>query len=153
MNLTIDVDHKALETAMKRSPITIKGKVETWIYRTALMTEREAKRQVPPNVDTGRLESSIHTNLGVMRATVKPQAKYAMYVHEGRRPGKMPPFQPGSDLNTWATKRGMNPFLVARSIGRKGTKGNPFMDKAFKIVRPRAQRDAQILLGDIVRAL
>lgn len=153
MKLDIQVDSKQLQAALNASPQKVKAGLNAWIYRTALRTEREAKIHVPPRVDTGQTQSSIHTSFGNLKATVKPTAKHAIFVHEGRRPGKMPPFQEGTALNTWARKKGMNPFLVARSIGLKGTKGNPFMDKAYKIVKPQADRDAETTLASIVRSI
>jgi hypothetical protein len=153
MNVSIEVDTRALRQAMEQAPAKVKLGLNTWIRTTALMTEREAKIDVPPNVDTGQLQSSIHTMFGDLTATVKPTAKHAIFVHEGRRPGKMPPFQEGTQLNRWATKKGMNPFLVARCIGRKGTKKNPFMDKAYRTVKPTAEREAQLMLTNIVRSI
>ncbi len=153
MNITIDVDAKALTAALERAPVKVTAGLNTWIYRTAIRTEQQAKFQVPPNVDTGIMRSSIHTRIGNLKAVVTPTTKYARFVHEGRKPGgKMPPYKTGS-LNRWATKRGMNPFLVARSIARKGTKPNKFMDKAYKIVKPGAEREANIILTDIVRSI
>lgn len=153
MNITLDVDSRELRQAFNAAPLVITTKVNTWIYKTALRTERSAKQHVPPHVDTGQLQSSIHTRVGNLRAEVKPTAKHAIFVHEGRRPGRMPPSGPGTSLNSWATRKGMNPFLVAKSIARKGTKPHRFMDDAYKEVKPYAERDAQSLLGEIVRAI
>ncbi len=153
MNLTIDVDAKALTAALERAPAKVTAGLNVWISRTAFRTEREAKLHVPPHVDTGRLQSSIHTNIGNLKAVVTPTSKYAVFVHEGRRPGKMPPFKSGTELNRWAVKKGMNPFLVARSIARKGTKPHKFMNDAYNIVRPLAERDANQVLSEIVRSI
>ena len=40
---------------------------------------------------------------------------------EGRGPGKFPPFGKGSNLEKWATSKGIPAFLVARKIAREGT--------------------------------
>lgn len=153
MNISVDIDTSQLRQAFSKAPIVVGGKINVWVHKTAFMTEREVKQQIPPNVDTGQLQNSVHVIPGNMRAEVKPMSKHAIYVHEGRRPGSMPPSGEGTQLNRWATKRGLNPFLVARSIGRKGTKANPFMDNAYRIVKPRAERDAKILLDGIVRGI
>lgn len=154
MNLNIQIDDRELRAAFAKAPTKVASGINVWIKRAALLTEDEAKRQVPPSIFTGRMQSSIHTSFGRNSATVKPTSKYAYWVHEGRKPNRrMPPFGPGTDLNAWATRKGMNPFLVARSIGRKGTKGNPFMDKAYRSVKPRVEREAQIILGEIVRGI
>jgi hypothetical protein len=53
---------------------------------------------------------------------------YIMTLETGRRPGKMPPVEP---IQMWMQQRGINPpdisqkslaFLIARRIGREGTK-------------------------------
>lgn len=35
-----------------------------------------------------------------------------------------PPFGPGSELAAWADAHGIEPYLVARAIARRGTRGN-----------------------------
>lgn len=153
-DLTIVIDDKALKKAFAAAPAMTKAKLIGWRTKTALMVEREAKIQIRPHIDTGQAQSSIHTILRGDSAVVKPTAKHAEWIIKGRRPGsKMPPFQPGSSLNRWATKRGMTPFLVARSIARKGIKSHPFMDTTYRIVKPQAERDGRTLLNEIVRAI
>lgn len=153
MNITIDMDSTALRESFRRAPTVVTQKLNAWIYTTALRTERSAKQHVPPNVDTGQLESSIHTFPGRLQAEVKPTAKYAIYVHEGRKPGRMPPWREGTPLNAWARRHSIPPFMAARAIARKGTKGNPFMDKAYEEVKPIAERGARDTLTDIVSSL
>lgn len=152
--LSIQVDAREVRNAMHKAPGVVRSGLTKWVNRTAALSERTAKTNVPPHVDTGRLENSISIDRsGTLSAAVKPHAKYAVFVHEGRRPGRMPPFQPGTELNRWATKRGMNPFLVARSIGRKGTKPHKFMDKTYRTVKPLAERDASRTVEEIVRSI
>lgn len=153
MNLSITVDSKALQAAFNRAPGKVVSGLNSWVSRTALRTEREAKMQVPPRIDTGQTQNSITTLKGRLSATVRPTAKHAIFVHEGRRAGKMPPYQAGTHLNAWAKRRGIPPFLVARAIGRKGTKPHKFMDKAYRIVKPSAERDAERTLDRIVRSI
>lgn len=153
MNLVIKVDARELNNAMHKAPEKVLLGLNKWVSRTALRTERAAKLAIPPSVDTGRLLSSVHSMTGMLKAEVKPTAKYAIFVHQGRKPGKMPPSGPGTELNRWATKRGMNPFLVARSIKRKGIKPNPYMNEAFRQVKPIAELDGNNTLNEIVRSI
>lgn len=55
-------------------------------------------------------------------------SRYAYYMLNGRRPGKMPPI---NVIKEWCDYKGINfkgaPFLIARKIGREGTKGNDFV--------------------------
>lgn len=153
MNLTVTVDARDLQRALAIAPQKVNFHLNKWVYTTTLRTEREAKTLVPPNVDTGQLQSSINSRFGNLKGEVSPTSKHAIFVHEGRKPGRMPPFQEGTALNSWARRRGINPFVVARAIGRKGTKKNQFMHKAFASIKPKAEREAQTTLGNIVRSI
>jgi len=79
---------------------------------------------------------------------VGPSVLYSTFVHEGRNPGKWPP--PGA-LVDWLKFKGVDlgepgwrgtayyhaEFNFARSIGRKGTKAQPWLKKALADARPR----------------
>lgn len=153
MNLTVNTDARTLASAFHRAPAKVTRHINVWIQKTAFRVEREAKKQVPPNVDKGQLQSSIHTTIGHLKAVVRPTAKHAIWVHKGRMPGSMPPWGEGTQLNDWARRKGIPAFLVAKSIQRKGTKANKFMDKAYKIVKPTADREAHKTLVEIVRSI
>lgn len=60
------------------------------IARYAFLIERESKRVTP--VDTGRLRSSIMTDIGNLRAKISPSVVYAGWVHEGTRYMRGRPF-------------------------------------------------------------
>lgn len=113
--------------------------------------------------------------LGNMTYTIKEKnlnytikikvADYFWYWHDGRRPGKMPPLQP---IENWIKKYNIIPrpltlkngkttipsqkslaFLIARSIGRNGTKGvklwddfhDKFVEKWTDIITEAVQKD------------
>lgn len=58
---------------------------------------------------------------GEYRAFISNESEYAVFGIIGRGPGKFPPFGANTPLAAWANKRGIAPFLVARSIAKKGT--------------------------------
>lgn len=60
------------------------------IENIAFLTESYSKQVVP--VDTGRLRSSISTDIGNLRAKVTTGTDYAVYVHEGTRRMRARPF-------------------------------------------------------------
>lgn len=88
---------------------------------------------------------------------------YARYVEYGRPPGKMPPYGPGSSLYKWASRKytsaqfkstgkvsrktperekaiaGMS-FLIARKIGRTGTKAQHPFALGWKAAYPQVSR-------------
>lgn len=150
----IEIDARQLQAAMKKAPVKVLIGLNKWVAKTTFYTENVAKQLVPPSVDTGQLLNSIKTRITNLKGEVKPTAKHAIFVHEGRRPGAaMPPYKPGTALNRWATKRGIPPFLAARSIKQKGIQPNPFMDEAYRIVKPQADRDASRTLNQIVSSI
>lgn len=158
MNIEIDIDNKRLKQAFDRAPRVVTTKLRGWVAESAALSERSAKQHITQDVSRGSsgiTRSSIHqiTGLNRLSTTVKPTVKYAYWVHEGRKPGKMPPFGEGSSLNRWAKRMGMNPFLVARKIAKSGTKGHPFMEEAYREVKPVSERKAGEVINDIIRSI
>lgn len=103
------------------------------LQRSAITVQGDAKRGTP--VDTGRLRASITSVVDASPiprfATIGTNIEYAPWVHDGRRPGRMPP---PAALATWARRHGgQNPYVLARSIGRRGIKGKPFLRDAFAL--------------------
>lgn len=151
MNLKITLNgHQRLVRNLDRSSPLIKAKVMKFLLNQSTDVNRTAVKEAP--VDTANLQTSIRpdVSMGKMKIVVKPTAKYALFAHEGRRAGKMPPV---SAVERWSQRKGLDPFLVARSIGRKGTKGKPFMDIAYKKQKPVFRAESRQLLNDIVRAI
>lgn len=100
------------------------------------LVKNTARTIVP--VDTGALRRSIKDNvkysLRGIEGIIEPMEKYGAAVEFGRKPGAFPPI---GALDRWARKRGLNPFLVARAIARKGTKAQPFMKPAFEMTKAK----------------
>lgn len=103
------------------------------MHAATLRVERSAKQNVP--VDTGRLRASIASEIRVeglggtsVKGVVGSNVVYAPYVELGTRPH----FPPIGALEAWARRRGMNAFLVARAISRRGTKGTRYLQRAFE---------------------
>ncbi len=101
--------------------------------------EVQAKQNCP--VDEGELRASSvvkvdngpHGPVGTLTFT----AHHAVFVHEGTRP-HWPPFQA---VAKWAQRHGFpGPYLVAKAIAMKGTKGVPFLWNALNDVVARARR-------------
>ena len=120
-------NQKKIQEALSRYPTSSRRNFRRASERSGRMVERFAKRTAP--VDQGSLRQSIGTNVSGISAEVVAGAKYAPFVEFGRKPGTQPPIQ---NLERWANKRGIDPFVVARSIGRYGTKAQPFMHPALE---------------------
>lgn len=109
------------------------------------------------SVDTGTLKNSITavTNIGKNNTEIEVFAteRYAVYMEFGAKPH----FPPINAIKRWAEKKGMNPYIVARAIAKKGivvpaTHGKrerPFMITALQ----RSENDIIRMVKDSFLAL
>lgn len=104
-----------------------------------LLVERDAKRLAP--VDRGGLRQSISSEVRVesvnghadsVTGVVGSNKTYAAAVELGSKPH----FPPISAIEAWAERRGLNAFLVARAISRRGTLPRRFLQGAFDKNKP-----------------
>ncbi len=92
------------------------------MLRATLFVLRDSKKNAP--VDTGRLRSSIQSSIrrktifgrGVV-GVVGSNVEYAPFMELGTKHTKMPPIQA---LEGWARRHGMNTFVVAQAILKRG---------------------------------
>lgn len=94
-------------------------------------------------IATGRFYRSIKSTAIYERQSVKivvsSDVSYAQYILGGRRPGRMPPVQA---IAGWiAVKRlfHLNPYVVARAIGRRGIKARRFFDRGWRVAGERVK--------------
>lgn len=132
-----------LTKAFRTAPQWLGDEVTKGMRQSALAVQRDSAMEAP--VDTGRLRQSITTEIdrGVIPqwATVGPSVKYGRNVEFGRRRGARRP--PTSALIPWMKRHGMpasGAFALARAIGRRGIKPNPFMARGFKSARRAVDR-------------
>lgn len=121
----------------------------------------EVKQRTP--VDTGTLKASERLSVTVGRseakAVVSTGVVYAPPVETGTRPGKMPP---PSALVPWVRRHPAPPssaitksgrpsrrkpptvqqraFVIARAIGKRGTRGAHMFERGFEDARPQVER-------------
>ena len=111
-------------------PALLGEPLRDFFYKSTSVIQRDAQVLAP--VDTGRLRASITSSVdaspipefGMVSTNLAPH--YAPDVEYGTRPH----FPPISALMGWASRHGMNPYLVARKIARYGTKGVFFFRRA-----------------------
>lgn len=156
---TIEVDLSGAASILNAAPRLL-AVVDRALYRAGSVAEREVKRLLP--VDAGTLRASVKTELrpsGSQRvAEVGTAVHYAEWVEEGRAPGKRPPVQA---LIPWVkrnlriervSKRTKRPlkrrrgptesearslaYVIARKIGREGTKGRYPFREGLKAATP-----------------
>lgn len=126
-----------------RAALQAAGPLATQALASAMVTEmlaivRRATTYVPAN--TGNLKGSgtvmppeiSGTRIIVTGGFGNAASKYAIWVHEGRRPGGKAP--PSDAIKQWLHDKGRDEgmaFVVARSIGRRGIKPTKFLERAF----------------------
>lgn len=85
-------------------------------------------------IDTGALRRSIgvsQVSIGTsaLKTIIAPTEKYAPSIEFGRPPGT---YVSPKALAVWASRKGLNPYAVSKSIYKKGSPAQPFLFPAFE---------------------
>jgi hypothetical protein len=128
-----------VERGLQRAPANLADETRSALTASLLLLEADQRRHVA--MDTRRLLGSINhkiTGRGAnLTGRVGPSVRYAFFVEHGRRPGRPPPTDA---IAGWARRHGIPPFLVARAIGRRGTRAQPFVAPSLTRNLGRIQR-------------
>lgn len=136
IEITINLDDARLQQALARFPDRVAAQIEFALARGAEEIARAARRKAPKAFST--LTHSIRAQrMGDLHYRIAPGANYAAMVERGRRPGRQPGTANG--LTEWVKqKTGLEgkpldrmSFVVARAIGRKGIRPQPYMRPAL----------------------
>ncbi len=103
---------------------TVQAMLDRSIKKSIILLQRYATQEAP--TDQWRLRNDFHTEFKKSFGRLFNPTKYAIYVHEWTRPH----FAPIDKLQGRADRHGIPVGALRRSIARKGTKANPFMDRA-----------------------
>ena len=123
--------------------------LKTALRRGAIIIQRAERIEAPR--DTSNMANRIDVSeTGPLEVTISPRANYSETVHKGRRPGA--PVSAKS-LEGWARRKGLNPYAVAKSIERKGTKANPFVARAVDDVKGQVNDEFDIAAGKVAEFL
>lgn len=144
----VGVEVDSSKILAKLAPSLYRRAVADAIAGAATVAERTAKGAAPK--DMGALRRSITHEIHPLSARVYSTLAYAQAVEEGRRPGARPP--PPEVLLGWMARHGMDgvsPYVLARAIGRRGTKGRWFMRAGVQAANAALPR----LLGLAARAI
>lgn len=118
-----DSDVRALFARMKaQMPEVIDGAMDKTAEQIKLILGGAANKGV-----TGVLGNDIEIKSATNERYITPTAPHAPFVEYGTRP-HFPPAYENSPLALWAESKGMEPFAVAKSISRRGTKAHPFIE-------------------------
>jgi hypothetical protein len=120
-----------LQAGVAAGPATLAAEVRGAMTAGSLLIEGAARGLAPK--DTGRLAGSITHQISGgganLQSKIGPSVAYGLYVEKGRRAGKQPPI---GAISGWAARKGINPYVLARAIGRRGTRPRPYMLPAFQ---------------------
>lgn len=153
--------------ASEKLRVEIYNAIEKFAHRVGNVLVRETVKAIDENDvrASADLRKSITYEVKLFGTfvviTVFSPLNYAVYAHEGRKPGRMPPIEP---IQRWVrmkgiagrysvkTKRRMGTatsrwkedeqaaWAIARSIAKKGTKGVKFFEIALRNALPKLER-------------
>lgn len=124
---TVEVTITGLDTlvaVMNKYPAISEKYVNKAINRSLVRVLGEEKVQAP--VHTGNLRDNWTIAMGRFEGSLASNAPYAAAVHNGSVP-HMPPVDA---LKLWCSKKGIDPWALARAIQKRGTRANPFLQRA-----------------------
>lgn len=125
-----------LAKGLSSAPATIASETRAAMTKSLLLLEATQRRTVAQ--DTRRLMGSINHKIYGSGANITghvgPAARYGYWVEYGRKRGNPPPV---AAVAGWAKRHGVNPYVLARAIGRKGTKKQPFVAPSLKTNRAK----------------
>jgi hypothetical protein len=98
-------------------------------FRDVAASRAPKDRGVLQRDHVARVQSGTFPQWGEVRV----ESPTAIFVHNGTKPH----WAPVGALRGWAQRHGINPFALQRSIARKGTKPNPWFEKAVEQDAPR----------------
>lgn len=106
---------------LSRYPQQQQAEVQQTMTAGLLLIEATQRRLAPQDTRRllGSITSEIQTTNRSIIGRVGPTVRYGYWAEYGRRPGKRPPI---AAIAGWARRHGISPFVVARAIGRRGTR-------------------------------
>ncbi len=113
----------------------------------------KAEKEEAPVGNTAHLRQSIGMKIGNNSITIVPKKEYAIAVHEGTSPHFVSVKNARDPLRLWAIKKGLNPYAIQKSIAKKGTKANPFVDRTIKKVNDKVRNVFVKVLEKIIKRI
>ncbi len=98
---------------------------------------------------TGHLKDNWTSNIQRFAGTLRSNQSYGGSVEYGTAPHKVS----AEALKDWASKKGLNPYAVAKSIAKKGTKANPFLKKTIEEAKNNFEDDLKECINNITKDL
>lgn len=146
LNVDITGDQQ-FRKALQQTPEALFKQLQKMVSRGGSEAAREQKRRAPKAQST--LVNSIRSIRDEdLSAIAAPNTDYAVFVNDGTGPGGFPSLQAIKD---WIRVKGISPrnakddlddlaYMISRSIARKGTQAQPFVDNTAEKITPRIHR-------------
>ena len=122
------------------------------INRSLIRIQDQAKKNAPSG-DTQQLRQNWKIVMGRFAGELKSGVKYGYAIEYGLPAGHLMPVKNNQVFKLWANRRGLNPYAVAKSIAKKGTKAQPFFQKSIDEATPVAQREFDKAMDNILKEL
>ena len=153
MPFEIEIENlNEIREVFRTYPVVANQEINKGLLKSGKLIVSTEKREVPIGV-TNHLRQSIGMRLVRNSIIIVPKKKYAISVHEGTRPHYVSVSNPRSPLRIWAIKKGINPYALQKSIMRKGTKANPFVDRTVNMTNMKVRKIFVNVLEKIIRRL
>ncbi len=155
MEIKIEVTGLQEVTRKLQTDALLGESLSTAMEASAINVQRLARQNAPSwrnvlrNSITYDLKGSIlplQARIGPMRG---PATQYASVMEFGREAGSRQP--PVAAITPWALAKGLNPYVVARLIARKGIKGRFYMKRAAQESQEFIRRRFEDAVKDIER--
>ncbi len=143
-------NYKELKKALDKFPGVARREINKAIDYAIHKLQQSTMQEAPHA--TGTLKSRIKTRLGNLWGRVWVDVGYGIYVHEGTRP-HWAPIRP---LKLWARKKFGDEriaYAVQRVIARRGTKANPFMQRAIDKDKNKINKRFDKALDNIIKKI
>lgn len=141
-----------IREAFRMYPVISNQEIQKGLLESGKLITSTEKKEVPVGV-TNFLRQSIGMRLKQGSIIVEPKKNYAIAVHEGTKPHYAPVSSPRDSLRIWAIRKGLNPYAVQKSIMKKGTKANPFVDRTVALVNYQIRRIFAGVLENIIKRI
>lgn len=147
----------ALIDMAEKYPAISEKHINGAIKNSLIRIQDQAKKNAPSG-DTQQLRQNWNLTMGRFYGSLESGARnkgfsYGIAVEFGRSPGKPIPVKDNPMFQLWATRRGLNPYAVSKSIQKKGTKGRPFFKKSIDGQKENVDREFDKALSGIMESL
>jgi HK97 gp10 family phage protein len=160
MSKGFEIEIQGLDNLMKiaeKYPRISEKHINKAINNTLIRIQDQAKKNAPSG-DTQQLRQKWNIKMGRFEGLLESGARsggkqYGMSIEYGLKAGHRIPVKNNPVFQLWATRRGLNPYAVAKSIEKKGTKAQPFFQPAIDSQKQNADNEFSKAMDKILKEI